>query len=140
MGQQVDLPEILCSEMMPVPLALAEINGLLKSGDKAVLQKRLLENIVCTESINLNGKFSCLLINGQGLVVSIDKPNCKVFGELADHFIKSMLWYGNECERIDLVFHRFRDNSIKRKYKKSTYQESKCNKKKTFQLRNSGAS
>ena len=48
LGQQVDLPEIICSEMMPVPLALAEINGLLKSGDKGVLQKRLLEKIVCT--------------------------------------------------------------------------------------------
>ena len=66
MGQQVDLPEILCSKTMPVPLALAEINSLLKSGDKVVLQNKLLENIVCTESINLNGKFSCLLIDGQG--------------------------------------------------------------------------
>ena len=99
--------------MMPVPLALAEINGLLKSGDKAVLQRRLLENIVCTESIDLNGKFSCLLIDGQGLVVSIDKTNCKIFGDLADHFIRTMLWHGNVCERIDLIFDRYRDNSIK---------------------------
>ena len=140
LGQQVDLPEILCSEMMPLPLALAEINGLLKSGDKGVLQKRLLENILCTESVNLSGKFSCLLIDGQGLVVSIDKTNYKVLGELADHFIKFMLWHGNECERIDLVFDRFRDNSIKRKYKKSTYQESKSNKKRHFRSGNSGAS
>ena len=91
LGQQVDLPEILCSKMTPVPLALAKINGLLKSGDKAILQKRLLETVVCTESVNLNGKFSCLLIDGQGLVVSIDKTNCKIYGELADHFINSML-------------------------------------------------
>ena len=113
LGRQVDLPDILCSEMMPVPLALAEINSLLKSGDKAVLQRRLLENIVCTESIDLNGKFSCLLIDGQGLVVSIDKTNCKIFGDLADHFIRTMLWHGNVCERIDLIFDRYRDNSIK---------------------------
>ena len=115
MGQQVDIPEILCSEKMPVPLALAEIKCLLKSGDKDVLQKSLLENIVCTKSVNLNGKFSCLLIDGQGLVVFIDKTNFKVFEEQADHFIKSMLWHGNECERADLVFDRFRDNSIKKK-------------------------
>ena len=41
-GQMVNLPEILCREIMPVPLALAEHNGLLKSGDKSLLQKRLL--------------------------------------------------------------------------------------------------
>ena len=147
--------------MMPVPLALTEINGLLKSRDKDELQKRLLENIVCTESININGKFSCLLIlfngsqiatkskaatqpslliDGQGLVVSFRITNCKVFGELADHFIKSMLWHGNKFERIDLVFDRFRDHSIKRKYKKSMYQESKSNKKRHFRSGNSGIS
>ena len=37
LGYQVDLPKSLCSEMMPLSLALAEINGLLKSWDKAVL-------------------------------------------------------------------------------------------------------
>ena len=103
-------------------------------------RERQVPNIVCTESVNLNGKFSCLLIDGQGLVVSIDKTNCKVFGELADHFIKSMLWHGNKFERIDLVFDRFRDHSIKRKYKKSMYQESKSNKKRHFRSGNSGIS
>ena len=127
LGRQVDLPDILCSEMMPVPLALTEINGLLKSRDKDELQKRLLENIVCTESININGKFSCLLIlfngsqiatkskaatqpslliDGQGLVVYIYKTNCKIFRELADNFIKSILWHENVCERIDCDFDR----------------------------------
>ena len=33
-GQMVNLPEILYSEIMPVPIALAEPNDLLKSGDK----------------------------------------------------------------------------------------------------------
>ena len=54
-GQKVDLTEILGNEMMPVPLALAELNGLLKSGDKAILQTRLLKNIDCPDSINLHG-------------------------------------------------------------------------------------
>ena len=38
-GQKVDLTEILRSEMMPVPLALAKLDGSLNSGDKALLQK-----------------------------------------------------------------------------------------------------
>ena len=44
---------------------------------------------------------------------SLGKANCKIFGELADHFINSMLWNGQQCERIDVVFDRYRDISIK---------------------------
>ena len=112
-GQKVDLTEILCNEMMPVPLALAELNGLLKSGDKAVLQKRLLHNIYCPDNIDLHGEPSCLIIDGQALVVSLGKASCGNFGELADHFIKSILWHGKICDRIDIVFDRYRDSSIK---------------------------
>ena len=38
--------------MMPVPLALAELNDLLKSEDKTILQTRLSKNIVYIDSIN----------------------------------------------------------------------------------------
>ena len=38
-GQKLDLTEILRSEMMPVPLALAKLLISLNSGDKALLQK-----------------------------------------------------------------------------------------------------
>ena len=112
-GQKVDLTEILRSEMMPVPLALAKLDGSLNSGDKALLQKRLVGNVDCPEIINLNGKSSCLVIDGQAWVVSLGKADCKTFGELADHFINSMLWNGQQCERIDVVFDRYRDISIK---------------------------
>ena len=49
---EVDLTEILCNEMMPVPLVLAELNDLLKSEDKTILQTRLSKNIVYIDSIN----------------------------------------------------------------------------------------
>ena len=72
-GLNVDLETILCSEIIPVPLSLADINSKLRSGDKAYLQKRLLEGIDCPDSINLVGKSSCLLIDGQALVCSLGK-------------------------------------------------------------------
>ena len=79
-GQMVHLPEILFSEIMPVPIALAELKGLLKSGDKSLLQKRL-ENIDCPESININGKYACLIIDGQALVCSLGNlKDFKTFG------------------------------------------------------------
>ena len=74
-GQKVDLIEILCNELMPVPLALAELKGFLKSGDMAILQTSLLGNIICPNSINLHGKSSCLIIDGQALVVSLGKAS-----------------------------------------------------------------
>ena len=65
---------------MPVPLALAELKGFLKSGDMAILQTSLLGNIICPISINLYGKPSCLIIDGQALVVSLGKASCSNFG------------------------------------------------------------
>ena len=113
-GQKVNLTEILCNEILPVPLALAELNGLLRSGDKTLLQKRLLENIECPESLNLYGKMSCLIIDGQALVCSLRKPKeINTFGQLADKFIQSVLSQGSSYDRIDVVFDRYRDNSTK---------------------------
>ena len=84
-GLNVDLETILCSEIIPVPLSLADINSKLRSGDKSYLQKRLLEGIDCPDSINLDGTSSCLLIDGQALVCSLGKAKeCKNFGDQAE--------------------------------------------------------
>ena len=114
LGLEVDLGTILCSEIIPVPLSLADINGNLRSGDKSNLQKRLLEDIDCRESINLDNKPSCLIIDGQALVCSIGKAKeCENFGHLADKFRNSVLSQGASYARIDVVFDRYRENSIK---------------------------
>ena len=110
----MDLETILCSEIIPVPLSLADINSKLRSGDKSYLQKRLLEGIDCPDSINLDGTSSCLLIDGQALVCSLGKAKeCKNFGDQADKFISSILYQGRSFGRIDVVFDRYRENSIK---------------------------
>ena len=113
-GQEVNLSEILRNEILPVPLSLAGLNGLLNPGDKALLQKKLLENIDCPETINLSGQMSCLILDGQALVCSIRKPKgINTFGQLADKFIQSVLAQGFLYVRIDVVFDRYRVNSIK---------------------------
>ena len=58
------------------------------------------------------------LFDGQALVVSLGKANCDYFGELADQFINSVMWQGNSCDRIDIVFDRYRDSSIKESTRK----------------------
>ena len=129
--QKVDLAQILCNEMMHVPISLAEHNGYLKSGDKALLQKRLLENIDCPQYINLNRNSACLIIDGQALVSSIGKRNdCKTFGDLADVFIKSVLQQGMLYDRIDVVFDRYRLKSIKENTRKRRTKDQKRIRKK----------
>ena len=112
-GRTVDLHSILRHELMPVPLALAELNGKLRSGNKSGLLDVLTKDIVCPPSIVLDQP-STLIIDGQARVVAIGKPpNCKTFGELGDVFVESVLKSGHQYRRIDVVFDRYRPESIK---------------------------
>jgi hypothetical protein len=43
-GREVNMSEILKHERMPVPIAIAETNGSLKSGNKSLLLEILLKN------------------------------------------------------------------------------------------------
>ena len=113
-GREVDLKSVLSHELMPVPLSLAEMNGSLRTGNKSVLIDKLTDGINCPESIDLNGKTACLVIDGQALVVSLGKPNdCSSFGDLADTFVQAVLQMGKRYHRIDVVFDRYRQLSIK---------------------------
>ena len=113
-GQKPNLPKIVSKEMLPVPLSLAKLNGSLNPGDKAILQKELLKDIICPESIDLSENKSCLIIDGQALIHSLGKcKNSSTFGEQADKFIQSVLFQGRSFDRIDIVFDRYRVNSIK---------------------------
>lgn len=98
---------------MPVPVAITELNGKLKSGNKALLSDVLTKNVECPMEITLEGT-SCLIIDGQARVVSLGKPkDCNTFGEYADHFVRSVLMSGQGFDRIDVTFDRYKPDSIK---------------------------
>ena len=112
-ARPVDLPKILQHELMPVPVAIAELNGSLRSGNKAVFADVLTSNIDCPSDITHEGR-SCLVIDGQARVVALGKPDgCVTFGDLADCFVKSVLRSGLSFDRIDVTFDRYRSESIK---------------------------
>ena len=72
------------------------------------------EDIDCPETIQLHATSSFLIIDGQALVVDLGKPNAAVtFGDLADTYVKTVLKAGSEYHRIDVVFDRYRDETIK---------------------------
>ena len=113
-GRQVDLPTILSHELFPVPLSLAEMNGSLRTGNKSILIEKLAEGLDCPPTIDLSGKSSCMVIDGQALVVSLGKPKDSVtFGDMSDAFLRAVLQIGKFCQRIDVVFDRYWEYSIK---------------------------
>ena len=113
-GRPVDLSTVLKHELLPVPLALAEMNGTLRTGNKSVLAEKLTEDIVCPEAIELHDSSSYLIIDGQALVVALGKPdNAVTFGDLADIYVRAVLKAGSKYQRVDIVFDRYREETIK---------------------------
>jgi hypothetical protein len=105
---------VLKHELLPVPVSLAEMNGTLRTGNKSVLPDILTEHVVRPDEIELHDTSSCLIIDGQALVVSLEKPdNAVTFGDMADTYVKAVLKVGTSYQRIDVVFDRYREETIK---------------------------
>ncbi len=61
------------------------------------------ENVVSPETIELHDSSSCLVIDGQALVVTLGKAdNALTFGDLADAYVRAVLFAGSNNTRIDL--------------------------------------
>jgi hypothetical protein len=69
-GREVDLHSVLSHELMSVPISLADTNGKLRTGQKAVLADVLTRGIECPSAIDLKGS-ACLLIDGMALVAAV---------------------------------------------------------------------
>ena len=72
------------------------------------------EGIDCPEVINLHDTSSCLIIDGQALMVALGKPeNAQTFGDLAETYVSTVMKSGANYQRIDTVFDRYREETIK---------------------------
>jgi len=112
-GRSVNLHTILNHELMPVPVSIAYTNGSLRTGNKSVLLEVTTQGVTCPAEVTIDGT-SCLVIDGQALVISLGKPaGITNFGELADAFVKLVMHVGRCFDRIDVTFDRYRDTSIK---------------------------
>ncbi|CAH3166947.1 unnamed protein product [Porites lobata] len=112
-GRRVDLPRILSHELVSVPLAIADTNGQLRSGNKSVLIELLSGGMEYTLVTPVTGR-STLVIDGQALVMALGRPTeCNTFDDFADRFLKAVLFCGKDYDRIDVAFDRYRETSIK---------------------------
>ena len=115
-GRVVNLDRILTHKLFVVPLALAKVNGQLRTGSKAVLADVLTADVECPDRVEATdlGDAATLIIDGQALVIAIGKPKtASTFGDFADVFIETVLQSGTPFERIDVLFDRYYDTSIK---------------------------
>ena len=86
---------------MSVPLAIADTNGQLRSGNKSVLIELLSGGMEYTRVTPVTGR-STLVIDGQVLVMALGRPTeCNTFDDLADRFLKAVLVCGKDYDRID---------------------------------------
>lgn len=105
--------DILSHELLKVPLALFHMNGEMRSGNKAILAAHLKADINCPATLTLTGR-SCLIIDGQALVMSIGKPeNATTFGDIADTLVSAIENLAKKYCRIDIIFDRYIPLSIK---------------------------
>ena len=113
-GRKVDLHHVLQHELMNIPISIANCNGSLRTGSKAILADVITRAVVCPAEVKVDQSNSCLIIDGQAVVVAIGKPaGAHTFGDLADVFVEHVLVSGKCFKRIDMTFDRYIDNSTK---------------------------
>ena len=86
----------------------------------------VLTKVTCPAEL-IPGRNSCLLIDGQALVVALGKPEgASNFRELGEIFVKLVNHAGNSFDRVDVVFDRYRETSIKSGTRKKRSRVSSC--------------
>jgi len=93
---------------MPVPVALAEMNDSLRTGQKSVLADLITSGINYPSEIEFQGS-SGLLIDGLALVSAIGRPSvAQTFGGFAESFQA-----GSCYQQINVLFDQYQEDSIK---------------------------
>ena len=113
-GRKVDLGSILKHELLPVPLALAEMNDNIRSGNKVTLLNEVTAEVDIPEEIEITRSSSQIIIDGQAMVVSMGRPaKAETFGDFGEIFAKNVMRFSGTYERIDVVFDRYKEDSVK---------------------------
>lgn len=92
------------------------MNGDLRgASDKSTLMPAITSEVECPATISVSEAPSILIIDGQALVVALGKPSKSqpTFGDFAIRFAKRIKYLGAAYTRVDIVFDRYRKQSLK---------------------------
>ena len=107
-NRKLKMSDALCHPLGPLPWALASADGSLRKTNKASLAKELQKNITAADVI----PHTCTrIIDGMAMVQKI-RGDQETFAEVADSLMSMILHEGTDSQRIDVVFHVYRDDSI----------------------------
>lgn len=107
--RQLEMRDVLCHPLGPLPWALANADGTMKKTNKAVLSKHLETKVSPAEEIP---RPSATLIDAMALIQKFHGEN-RTFNELSDQIFAQMMHASEGSERIDVVFDVYHDQSIK---------------------------
>ena len=68
-GRKVDLHHVLQHELMNIPIGIANCDGSLRTGSKDILADVITRDGVCPAEVKVDQSNSCLIIDGQAVVV-----------------------------------------------------------------------
>src|SRR6218665_352080 len=100
-----------------------ELNGTLHTGNKPVLADIITEGINCPEYTELHETSACLVSDEQaldGCSGQARQRSALTFGDLSNTYVSTVLKAGYRYERIDIVFDRYREETIKATNKKNS--------------------
>ena len=113
-GHEAHLENILQHEIMAVPLSLATPSGSLYFTNFTVMASILTQQVKVPVNI-IVVEPSCLLIDGQALVMALGKqPDIATFDPYADTFTNTVFRMGAHYGRIDGTKHNQRHRPVRR--------------------------
>lgn len=108
-NRQLDMLEVFSHPLGPIPWSLANADGTMRKTDKSKLADRLQSTVSVTEKLL---QPSACVIDGMALIHKVKGENL-TYGELSEAVLKKVIIFGEESERIDLVFDIYSTESIK---------------------------
>lgn len=108
-SRNLQMADILSYPLGPMPWALATPEGLPRKTNKAILATTLHKNVTPEEEMPLN---SVSVVDGMMLVQKV-KGDQNTFGEIAQTIFAMAMKEGGSGQRIDIVFDKYNDLSIK---------------------------
>ena len=113
MGQsrKIEVKELLCHSLGPLPWALATPEGFPRKTNKAALAAFLQKDIQSPGAVPQN---AATVIDGMSLVQKLNVGgNQTTFGGVSTALFSMALHEGSQSRRIDIIFDTYRENSIK---------------------------
>ena len=114
-GRDIHIDSLLQQELCPVPLALANTDGTLRTTNKSQVFPHLEKGDLSMTSLPASDTPTCTIVDGMALIQAMGKAKeIKTFGEYAENFVRAINNnFQSPFTRVDIVFDCYKEYSIK---------------------------